>query len=146
MFSLSIGIEAGGQAPVLGFDDLATGSVIDAVVSGQTHDLALSMALQGSFIPGENPGYSFTSYGARLGLHKDNWRISPVLDAGFDYGQRKLDQAVESGYTLGYGLGLMIKFRYESLHIYPKFCYEGVSDLAAQGGFFTFKLRILYEL
>jgi len=146
MFGFSIGIEAGAQAPVLGFSDLATGSVFNAVISGQTHDFALFMALQGSFIPGKNPGYSFTSYGARLGLHKENWRISPVLDAGLDYCLRKAGQATESGFTMGYGLGLMIKFRYESLRMYPKFSYDGVSDLALQGGFFTFKLGMLYEL
>jgi hypothetical protein len=146
IFALSIGIEAGAQAPILGFEDLATGSVFNAVVSGQTHDLALSMAVQASFIPGKNSGYSFTDYGARLGLYKDNWRISPVLDAGFDYCLRKIDQTAENGFTLGYGLGLMIRFHYESLKIYPKFSYEGISDLAAQGGFFTLKLRILYEL
>jgi hypothetical protein len=146
VFALSIGIEGGLHVPVLGFDDLATGSAFSAAVVGQTHGIGSSLTLEGSFIPGKNPGYSFTSYGGKLGLHKDNWRISPVLDAGFDYCLRKLDKAAEKGFALSYGLGIMVRFRYESLRIYPKFSYEGVTDVAAQGGFFTFKLRILYEL
>lgn len=146
LVSLSVGIEAGVNQPLIGFDNLNSGTVFNLFLGRNLGFTDVNLSAQGSFYQGKNLGYSFSSYGIRLGFNKKNWRFSPVIELGMDYVTRELNKSGESGFGLNYSLGFLINFRVESVSLYPKFYYDGITDLRKEAGFIGMKLGIGYEL
>jgi len=146
LVNLALGVEGGINQPLIGFDNLNSGVVFNVSLSNDLGVVGLSLALQGSFYQGKNPGYSLGSYGARFEFTKHNWRFTPVIELGSDYIYRELNQLKESGFTLSYGIGFQLKFRYESIRVYPEFLYDGLTDFSTQAGFLGIRLGIGYEL
>jgi hypothetical protein len=146
LFALSIGIEGGYDLPAVGFKEINTGAVF-ALTAGRNAGIAdVTFSLQASFYSGDNPGYSMSTLGFRLGLYKKNWPLSPILSLGSDYVFRSLDEASENGFAAAYTVGLLFNFRVERLHVYPRISYEGLTDMKEHAGFISLRLGISYEL
>jgi hypothetical protein len=146
LIALSVGIEVGYSQPALRFNDLNAGNTLTATVS---HDVGIiSIALSGktAFYSGENPGYSFNQTGIRLELYRRAWRISPIIGVGSDYATRSLNKNSEHGFAFNYGIGFLINFHVNRVHIFPKFYYTGITDFLQQGGFINASLGVDYEL
>jgi hypothetical protein len=86
------------------------------------------------------------SYGLRLGVSKNAWFISPVVELGVDYLTRSLGGGSESGFAFDYMIGALWNMRKEKLRFYPKVYYEGMTDLKEHGGFIGFKMGFAYEI
>lgn len=146
LISLSIGIEGGYDFPAVGFESVHSGAVF-AVFADRTAGIVdLTFSLQAAFYTGDNPGYSMNTVGLRIGLYKKNWSVSPVVAVGGDYLSRSLNQADETGFTAAYMVGVQVNFNHEKIHIYPRFYYEGLTDLKAHDGFIGLKLGVGYEI
>ncbi|KPJ73797.1 hypothetical protein AMJ52_03070 [candidate division TA06 bacterium DG_78] len=59
---------------------------------------------------------------------------------------RNLNTAKESGYVFTYGIGLVINFTVDRLRIYPKLCYDGITDFKEHAGFIGMKIGIAYDI
>ena len=146
LFALSIGIEGGYDLPAVGFRDINTGTVF-SLTAGREVGIADAMfSLQASFYTGDNPGYSMSTLGFRLGFYKKNWPLSPFASIGSDYVIRNLDEASENGLAVAYATGILFNFRFERLHIYPKISYEGLTDMQEHAGFISLRLGVTYEI
>jgi len=146
LINLTVGIEAGVNQPLLGFDNLNSGSVFGVYLNRNLGFTDIALSAQGTFYQGKNLAYSFNSYGLRCGFSKRSWRFSPIVELGMDYVLRKFNSFTEAGIALNYGFGFLINFKYESLTIYTKFYYDGITDLRKQAGFIGIKLGIGYEI
>ncbi|UCF70213.1 MAG: hypothetical protein JSW49_08420 [candidate division WOR-3 bacterium] len=146
LIGLSIGIEGGYVFPAVGFESISSGAGFAVFADRNAGIVDVSLSLQTAFNTGDNPGYSMTTMGFRFGLYKENWSISPVLAFGGDYLSRSLNGTSESGFAAAYTIGAQINIRHERLHIYPKFYYEGLTDLKVHAGFIGIKLGVGYEI
>jgi hypothetical protein len=146
LIALSVGIEAGYNSPALGFDNLNAGPVLNIVVSRDFGIANLALSLDTDFYHGKNNAYSVNFYGARVHVFKSTWRFSPVIEFGARYLSRTLNAAKESDYVCTYGIGLVINFTIDRLRIYPKLCYDGVTDFKEHAGFLGAKIGIAYEI
>ena len=144
--ALSIGIEGGYDFPAVGFRDINTGAAFSLTAGREAGIVDATASLQASFYTGDNPGYSVSTFGFRLGFYKKNWPLSPFVSIGSDYVIRNLDGASENGFAAAYATGIMFNFTVERLHIYPKISYEGLTDMAEHAGFVSLRLGILYEI
>jgi hypothetical protein len=146
LLSLTIGIEGGYAAPALEFKDINSGVVFSLFTQRRTTRGDIALVFQSAFYTGDNERYSLTSYGVRIGLSKNAWRFSPVIEIGGDYLSRAVGDASESGYAFTYGIGLLWNLRKDKLRFYPKVYYEGLTDLKEHGGFLGFKMGFTYEM
>ncbi|MDH4210024.1 MAG: hypothetical protein OEV79_01040 [candidate division WOR-3 bacterium] len=146
LFAFSIGIEGGYDLPAVGFKDINTGSVFSLTAGRKVGIVDAALSLQASFYSGDNPGYSMSTLGFRLGFYKKNWPLSPVFSIGSDYVIRNLDEASENGFAAAYAIGLLFNFKVERLHVYPKISYEGLTDMKKHAGFISLRLGISYEI
>lgn len=144
--SLSLGFEAGMNQPFIGFEDLNSGVVFDLCLKRNLGFCKPALGGRATFYQGKNPGYSLNTYGVRFSCSKPTWRFSPFIEFGIEYLTREFNKEKETGFAFDYNFGFLINFRYESLFIYPKFYYEGVTDLSEQASFIGIKLGIEYEM
>ncbi|MGQ9465079.1 MAG: hypothetical protein ACUVQ4_05170 [bacterium] len=148
LFCLHTGIEAGLIQPIVGLDyDLNSGLLYKVFLGKKdlNHNVYLNLGFCGSYYPGKNAGYSFSSYGITLLMKKMNWRISPFVEFGGDYVSRELHTSKEWGTGLHYAMGFLINFYYEAINIYPMFYYSGITDFRASTGSLGMNLGIGYE-
>lgn len=146
LIALSVGIEAGYNFPAVGFDNLNSGPVLSISVSRDFGIADLALSLKTDFYRGKNTAYSVNFYGVRVHAFKSMWRFSPIIEFGAEYMTRNLNAAMESGYVFTYGIGLVINFTVDRLRIYPKLCYDGVTDFNEHTGFLGTKIGIAYDL
>lgn len=139
------GIEGGFELPVVRFEDHAAGAIFSLKATGEKCGFNLSLALAEAFFNGRNPGYSFTAYRGRIGLARSGWRFSPVIEIGPDYCTRRLIRVQETGFALGYSLGIEYRFRHEALLIAPRLSYDGLTDFSVHAGTFDTRLGLYYE-
>lgn len=144
--ALSVGIEGGYSQPAVRFNNLNAGTAFALFVGRDFKIINTTLAFETIFYRGENAGYSFTTTGIRFEMSQRNWRFSPVIGCGADYVTRSINKNRESGFAFNYRIGLLINFFINRLRIYPKFCYEGITDSQEQAGFFNIKLGLDYEL
>lgn len=148
IFCLHTGIEAGLIQPIIGLDyDAYSGHFFKAFLGKKdlNHNVYLNLGFCGSYYPGKNPGYSFSSYGITLLIKKMNWRISPFVEFGGDYVSRELNKNKEWGTGFHYTTGFLINFYYEAINIYPMFYYSGITDFRATIGSIGINLGIGYD-
>jgi len=105
-----------------------------------------TLSLETDFYHGKNNAYSVNFYGVRIHTFKSTWRFSPVIEFGAEYMTRNLNTAKESGYVFTYGIGLVINFTVDRLRIYPKLCYDGITDFKEHAGFIGMKIGIAYDI
>jgi hypothetical protein len=146
LITLSVGVEAGYNFPAVGFDNLNSGPVLNMFVSRDFGVADLALSLKTDFYHGRNNAYSVNFYGIRVHTFKSTWRFSPVIEFGTDYMMRTLNAGKESGYVFTYGVGLVINFTVDRLRIYPKLCYDGVTDFKKHAGFLGTKIGIAYDI
>ncbi len=146
LLALSIGIEGGYDLPAIGFKDINTGAVFSLAAGRKVGIADAVFSLQVSFYSGDNPAYSMSTMGFRLGFYKKNWPLSPFISIGSDYVIRNLDEGSENGFAAAYATGLLFNFKVERLHVYPKISYEGLTDMKEHAGFISLRLGILYEI
>lgn len=146
LIALSLGIEGGYNSPAVGFDDIHSGTGFLVFADRNTGIVNLTLSIQAAFYTGDNQGYSMNTTGFRLGLYKKNWPVSPVLGVGGDYISRGLGETSETGFAAAYIIGTQINFEFERMHIYPRFYYEGLTDLKTHAGFIGLKLGVGYEI
>ncbi len=146
LIALSIGIDVGYNTPAAGFADLQSGPVFSIYACRATGVADVTLALQTAFYTGDNPAYSMSTTGFRIGACKRNWLVSPTIAVGSDYVSRALNGAGESGFALAYVVGVMLNFRLDRIHVHPAFVYDGLTDLNVHAGFIGFRLGIGYEI
>ena len=146
LIALSVGIDVGYNTPAAGFTDLQNGPVLSIYACRPTSVADVTLSLQTAFYNGDNPAYSMSTTGFRIGVCKRNWFISPTIAAGGDYVSRALNGAGESGFALAYVVGVMLNFTLERIHVHPEFVYDGLTDLNVHAGFIGFRLGIGYEI
>jgi hypothetical protein len=146
LIALSVGIEAGYNFPSVGFDNLNAGPVLNIFVSRDFGIADLALSLETDFYHGKNNAYSVNLYGVRVHTFKSTWRFSPTIEFGAEYITRNLNAAMESGYVCTYGVGILINFTVDRLRIYPKLCYDGVTDFKKHAGFLGAKIGIAYDI
>lgn len=142
------GIETGVNQPVAGLEyTLNSGIVFTGFVGKKilNNNFYLNLAFNSSYYYGNNPGYSFSTYGMDLFVKKSNWRITPLIGMGFDYALRQLEKNKEWGMGFDYEFGILTNFYYENLNIYPAIYYDGITDFKAHTGSLGIKLGIGYE-
>ena len=146
LVALSIGIEGGYNIPAVGFQNISTGTSVSLFAGRNMGIVDLTLSAQTSYFTGDNPSYTISATGLRLGMYKSNWPISPVLSVGGHYINRGLNQSNETGYAAGYSIGALVNFRINQLLIYPKVYYDGLTDFKEHAGFLGFKIGIAYEI
>lgn len=146
LFAFSIGIEGGYSIPAVGFKDISAGTSFSLVAERSMGIVDVSLAGQTSFYSGTNAAYHLNATGVRLGIQKSNWPISPVMAIGIDHISRDLNGNRETGFVSVYSLGFIINLHFNQLHVYPKFFYDGLTDMKAHAGFIGMKLGFGYEI
>jgi hypothetical protein len=146
LFTMTAGIEAGVNQPIIGYDDLTAGAVFNFQLEKNAGFSDLGFGIQGAFYQGKNQAYSQHAYGFRFLANKNNWLFSPVLEAGADYIRRQMGYAQETGFSFNYLVGMRVNLRYQLLTVYPFLYFEGVTDLQAHAGFVGIKIGIKHEL
>jgi hypothetical protein len=146
LFTFSIGIEGGYSIPAVGFKNISAGTSFSIVAVRSMSIIDVTLAGQTSFYTGNNSAYHMNATGVRLGMQKSNWPISPVLAIGVDHISRDLNQNREAGFVAAYSLGFIINLHIDQLHIYPKFYYDGLTDMKVHAGFIGLKLGVGYEI
>jgi len=146
LLAISIGVEGGYHIPAVGFRNINTGTSFTLSVARRVSFVDLTVATQTAFYTGDNPSYQLNTIGLRVGIHKGNWPISPVLAIGADYVSRDLKQYGESGFAVAYSIGVLMNFRVNQVYIYPKIYYDGLTDMKVHAGFIGLKLGIGYEI
>jgi hypothetical protein len=146
LITMSIGIEGGYNIPAVGFEDIHSGAAFSVSADRSMGIVDLTFSMQAAFYTGDNAGYSMNTTGFRLGFYRKSWSVSPVFAVGGDYINRGLNQTSENGFAVAYTLGVLINLKYERLHIYPKFHYDGLTDMSVHAGFIGLKLGIGYEI
>ena len=146
LIAFSIGIEGSYNIPAVGFKNIHSGAGFSVFADRNTGIVDLTFSLQAAFYAGDNPSYSMNTTGFRLGFYKKNWPISPVFAIGGDYISRGLSQTSETGFAAAYMIGVLINLKFDRLHIYPKFHYDGLTDMSVHAGFIGLKLGIGYEI
>jgi len=144
--AFSLGLEAGYGEPAINFNNLNAGPGLAIFVRKDFGISDISFMFQTDFYQGKNTGYSFSLYGMSVAFSKTRWRFSPLIEFGADYISRGIKNAKESGYVFAYGLGILVNFQIERLHLYPIFSYDGITDFRKQAGFLGFRLGIDYEM
>jgi len=145
LIALSVGFEGGYNTPGVGFKDLNSGPAFSLYINRHFLFADLCIGARTSYFSVENSAYSLYFYGLSIGLAKNSWLFSPVIECGPEYARRKLGSSKESGYGLNYTLGFLINIHFEKLRLYPKFYYEGITDLETHAGFVGAKLGVGYE-
>ncbi|MCX7995872.1 MAG: hypothetical protein N3A65_08930 [candidate division WOR-3 bacterium] len=149
LLSLHLGFEGGINKPITGLDyNLENGNIYRIYIGKQdlNHNVLLNLVINGSYYYGENPGYSFSTYGAGIMITKIPWRVSPYIEVGITYVTRVLNKSKEWGMSFDYTFGFLINFYYENINIYPAFYYYGITDFRVHAGIMGMKLGIRYEL
>lgn len=145
LLSLSVGLEAGYAIPAMAFTNIQSGPSVQIFVGKKTRIVDLSLSTTAAFYPGDNAAYTLSTYGIQIGLFKTAWRFSPVVELGGQYLTREVTTASEAGYCISYLFGLLLNFRYENLRLYPKFYYEGITDIEQHAGFVGAHMGLVYE-
>lgn len=140
-----IGVEAGYSLPSVGYNNINSGVAFTLYATRYFKCCDFKFGFNTSFYQGKNISYSLSSYGARLEVVQNNWRISPLLTLGYNYINAKIDNTAEVGFAFDYDLGLAINFRHDNLLLSPGLYYQGVTDLSYHAGFIGIKLGIGYE-
>jgi hypothetical protein len=146
LIALSVGIEGGYNLPAARFDNLNSGPALSIFMSRDFSIADLALSLETDFYRGKNSAYSVNFYGIHVHTFKSTWRFSPVIEFGAEYMTRTLNAEKESGYVFTYGIGLVINFTVDRLRIYPKLCYDGVTDFKKHAGFIGMKIGIAYDI
>jgi hypothetical protein len=146
LFAFSIGIEGGYSFPAVGFKDINTGMSFSLFALRAVGFVDAKLAVQTAYYTGDNTSYHYNTSGLQIGIQKNSWLISPVLAIGGYYTSRSLNQSTESGLAAAYSIGAILNFHIERLHIYPKLCYEGLTDMKTHAGFIGLKLGVGYEI
>ena len=131
--------------PAVGFKDLNSGAAFSLQINHHFRLADLSVGARTSYFSVENSAYSLYFYGLSIGLAKNSWLFSPVIEFGPEYARRKLGSSKESGFGLNYTMGFLINIYFDKLRFYPKFYYEGITDLEIHAGFIGAKLGVGYE-
>ena len=145
LIAISLGIEGGYNFPATGFDNLNSGAVLNIFINRNFGFADIAVSLETDFYRGKNSSYALNRYGIEFQFSKNNWRFSPIFEIGSNYIYRKLNKTKETGYALSYGLGILLNFHIDRLRLYPKFYYDGTTDLKSHAGFIGVKMGINYE-
>jgi hypothetical protein len=145
LITLSVGFEGGYNMPAVGFKDLNSGAAFSLYVNRHFRFADLGIGVRTSYFSVENSAYSLYFYGLSIGLAKNSWLFSPVIEFGPEYARRKLGSSKESGFGFNYTLGFLINIYFDKLRFYPKFYYEGITDIETHAGFVGAKLGVGYE-
>lgn len=145
LLSFSVGVEVGYSIPALAFTDIQSGPSVQMFICKPAKLVDISLSTTAAFYTGDNTAYSLSLYGIQLGLYKTAWRFSPFFELGGQYVTREIQMMSETGYCLSYSFGLLLNFRYESMRLYPKLYYEGITDIEQHAGFLGARMGIAYE-
>jgi len=146
LLAISIGVEGGYHIPAVGFNNINTGASFSLNATRHVSFIDLTVAAQTAFYTGDNQSYHLNTVGLRVGIHKGNWPISPVLAIGTDYISRDLKQNSEFGFAIAYSIGVLMNFRVNQVSVFPKIYYDGLTDMKVHAGFIGLKLGIGYEI
>jgi len=145
LIALSLGFEGGYSMPAVGFNDLNSGITFSLYANRHFQVVDLSLGAGISYYTLENSAYALYFYDLDIGLTKNNWLFSPVVEFGPEYTQRKHDSSDESGIAFYYSFGILVNFYFEDLRFYPKFYYKGTTDGQTHAGFIGAKLGVGYD-
>lgn len=131
--------------PAVGFTDLSSGITFSLYTNRHFHVIDLSLGAGMSYFTVENSAYALYFYDLDIGLTKNSWLFSPVIEFGPEYTQRKLSSSDESGLAFYYSFGALVNIYYKDLRFYPKFYYKGTTDGQTHAGFIGVKLGVGYD-
>lgn len=130
--------------PAVGFNDLNSGITFALYTSRHFQIIDLSLGAGMSYYTVEGSSYSLYFYDLDIGLTKNNWLFSPVVEFGPEYTQRKLGSSEESGISFYYSLGTLLNVYFKDLRFYPKVYYRGTTDGQTHAGFIGIKMGVGY--
>ena len=146
IFTLMIGVEGGYGMPAVGFTDTHAGPGIVVLASHDLRLIDVGLSLQVGYYQGKHEAYALSTYGARVQFSKHAWRVAPIVEIGADYMGRMIKNSSEYGSAFTYSLGIAFNIPADRLRVYPKFYYEGITDIETHAGFLGMRLGIAYEL